>query len=490
MEKIITISLVILIVICLGLIVFINRGWLVEKQPDVDGFYKLTQADPLFYSPFFDENNFEKAINGLEETDKRFRENVIKNIEASTTPQSNYYLPIFKENSLFPFQFLKNLTLANQETKAFIENPSVEQGQKLLELYDKTADAYIQEVSSKINLFEKIANIGKQENGYGYDQYFYFVDSVTSFERVKDDYLVIQENGYKLKNEIERRKNCLLGKESCQTLFKTKDNSAFVNLIGAEFNLKGESVDFIKSLLPNYSPYLSEINGPYKIESSCWQNSGSENWLYLIYTKNDGKDWAVPKLANQNYYYKVEEQGKNPIYQALLKKGLDFCDQMETTYYECMDLTYYPQLLTLDFLKKQIGAGKISKENLEKELEYKLLIENQFGLMAPAINFISEVLESRKNIQIVLKKQPVNPASVFSIENAYSIFYFPFAKSIWRIDKQPQYTVPKTDILNVPPQFITLDELKKLGYSKEEIKKFQVNFIDFVASLAKKIEGN
>ncbi len=472
----------------MGLVIFISRGWFVktEKQPNVEGFYKLTNEDPLFYSPFFDGDNFEKAINDLEEEDKGFRNTIVKNIEATTTPQSNHYISTFKENSLFPFKFLKNLSPVNQETKIFLENPSIEQGQKLLKIYDKAADAYIQEVSSKVNLFEKIANIGKQENGYGYDQYFYFVDSVTSFERVKDDYLVIQENGYKLKNEIERRRNCLLGKESCQLLFKTKDNSAFINLMGAEFNLKGENVDFIKSLLPNYSIYPSEATGPYKIESSCWQNSGSENWLYLIYTKNNGKNWAVPKLANQNYYYKVEEQVKNPIYQALLKKGLDFCDQMETTYYECMDLTYYPQLLTLDFLKKQMEAGKISKGNLEKELDYKLLIENQFGLITPAINFISEVLNSRKNIQIILRNQLINPASVFSMETSYSIFYFPFAKSIWRIDKQPQYTVPRTDILNVPPQFITLDEVEKLGYSKGEIKKFQVNFVDFIASLVEK----
>lgn len=483
MRKIV---LLLILAVCLGLFVFINQKgreiFQKKEPPDLGGFYKLTREDPLFYSPFFDGEEFKRAIKGLEESENQLKKVLIENSEA--TGYKKDYIPILKENNLFPYQFLGNLILINQKTEEFFQNPSVEHGKDLLTLYDIAADSYIQDISSKIKILETI------EYTTNRPYFFILADSVSSSEVIKNDFLTIKENGYKLKEEIAKRRNCLLGKEDCEPLLKTKDNASFMDLMeGGEFNLEGEKIDFIKSMiesiLANSSDSLDqekELRGPYKIKSFCWQNPDFEHWMYLLYYKQGDKTLVLPKLANQNYYFKTPSKSPSKVYEALFEKGLKFTFQAEATTYGCTDLTFYPQLLTLDFLKKQIEKGLIAKEDLEENLDYKLLIENQFGLMVPVINTISSHLEGPKLYQMV-DKLPISPEFLFLTRTAYSIFYFPFAKSIWRVDKELKYFVPEEKkpligSINFAV-FVTLDELEKLGYTKTEIKKFYVNIIEF-----------
>lgn len=468
-------SIIFLIIFILGLFYFLG-----QKKEDLEGFYKLTLEDPLFYSSFFEAEEFERGIKELKESEDQLKKVIIENLEASSDKRKEEYTSIFKEGQLFPYQFLGNLSLINQATKDFLLNPSVKLGQELLELYDQAADSYLQDISSKIKIFETLES-------YRITQpYFFFVDSVSSFEVAKNDFLTLKENGDKLKGEITKRRNCLLGNEDCQALVKIKDNTSFIELMeGGEFNLEGEKIDFIRNSPPP-SFQIIEVGGPYKIKSFCWQNSDFEHWMHLIYHKEDGKTLVMPKLANQNYYLEVRPELENPIDKALSEKGIKFYLQLEGATYECQDLTFYPQLLTLDFLKEQIEKGLITKEDLEKKLDYKLLIENQFGLIVPVMNTISYHLEVLKLAQMIIG-WTVPPEFLFSTRTAYSIFYFPFAKSIWRIDEQLKYFVPeKEKPLRGGQKVVTLDELEKLGYTKEEIKKFHIDQREFFYSLLQK----
>lgn len=464
-KKFIFLSLVFLVILALVLFSWFNFNAKRKARVGLEGFYELTLKDPLFFSPFFDTQEFERAIKELKKEEDELKKVTIANMEAHEYKTD--YIPILQENNLFPYQFLENLILINQETEEFLQTPSVERAESLLSLYDTAADSYLEAVSSKIKILEKI---NPTENN---PIFFFMVDSVTNSQVIKNDYYVIKENGYKLKEEIAKRRNCLLGKENCQVLIKTKDNSSFIALMKAEeFDLKGENIDFIKSELLTY-PGIEIVKGPYKIKSLCWQSPDFEHWMYLIYYKENGRTIIFPKIANQNYYSPVPAVSTNRVSQTLAKNGIKFILQSETTSYECMDLTFYPQLLTLDFLKKQIEKGLITKENLEKNLNYKLLIENQFGLLAPAINDFSKHLKALKGFWI-LEESSVSPEYLLYVRTPYSIFYFPFAKSIWRIDKELKYFVPEEEIPINPSKFVTLDELKEMGYSETEIKKFNL----------------
>ncbi len=479
MRKVILFSV---LTISAGFLIFIiqNGGQIFQREklePNLGGFLKLTREDPLFYSPFFNPTEFEKAIEGLRESENQLKQAILANLEKTTGFEKDYYIPILKENNLFSYQFLKNLILINQKTEEFLKNPSIEGGKNLLELYDTTANSYIQDISSKIKVLEEI------EAKKTVISHYFFVDSVTSFEVAKNDFLTIRENGYKLKEVIEKRESCLLGKEDCLALLKSKDNSSFINLIeSGDFDLKGEKIDFIKNLLPYYS-HQTLVRGPYKIKSFCWQNPNFEHWLYLIYVEQNGRTIFIPKLANRNYYRRIPPDAQTKIERMFLEKGLEFYIQPEAATYECMDITFYPKLLTLDFLKEKMETGEISKKDLEKNLDYKLLIENQFGLIVPAINTVSAHLGTLKSYQLI-GEAVIAPEALFSIRTTYSIFYFPFAKSIWRVDKELQYFVPEEKRpLKGPSGFVTLDELIEMGYPKKEIEKFHIDIRKFLNPL-------
>lgn len=466
--------LVILIIFAAIFFSIINK----ERPPlDLDGFYKLTTEDPLFYSPFFDQKNFQEAADNLALSEEQLKKVIIENLDSNSGNTNNSYIQILKETSLFPHQFLKDLILISSKTEEFKKNPSVELSQNLLNLYNNAADSYIQNISGLI----KAVNLAGTEEKKA--SYLFFIDSATSVDIVKNDLLVIQNNGYALKEEIRKRQNCLLGKEPCQILLKKKDQGAFFDSLNTTFNLTGEKINFIRNHLPFSSQ--NDVKGPYKISSSCWQNPSSEQWLYLIYTNFNDRAAIVPKLANQNYYYKLPPLARVKTDEILLKKNIKFNLQPEANTYECINLDFYPKLLTLDFLKNQLNEKKITQDDLINNLDYQLLIENQFGLIAPAINTVAYQLKTLR-LYTSTDKKSFSPEYLFLVRSAYSIFYFPFAKSIWRSDEQLQYFAPEEEI---PPfrgsNFITFDELENLGYTKEKIAKFHIGVPRILETLQK-----
>ena len=465
--------IIILVILVTGFFLFIKHQ---QEEAGLKNFYKLTQGDPLFYSSFFDSKSWEKAIKTLRESEDEYKKSSIKIfpkvLPHATINEKNNYISTLQGLNLFPYQLLKDLILINQKTQEFLKNPSTKLGRELLGLYDDATASYIQNISSKIKILEDYQSSHKMAS----PAYFSFIDNNSNSDVIENDFLTVKENGNKLKEEVAKRKKCLLGNGPC--VVSPQDNKkidTFADSFNAKFDLKGENVDFIKSTLHLSDPHVKGIlKGPYKIKSFCWQSPDFEHWMYLIYwSPENGETSAIPKLATQNYYIKIVASSgiSNKINNALLKNGFIFYNQNEATTYSCTDLTFYPELLTLDFLKEKTKSGKITKEDLKKNLVYKLLVENQFGLIAPAIISVSDQLKMLK-LTSLIDSSGLMPESLVLTRSAYSIFYFPFAKSIWRIDKKLQYFASQDKNPLMHAEFITLDELEKLGYTKTEIEKF------------------
>ncbi|MDD2753117.1 MAG: hypothetical protein PHT44_00665 [Candidatus Portnoybacteria bacterium] len=459
--------LAVLLILAAALVFFALKNQQKSAQENLAAFNEMTSLDPLFYSPFFDQKNFDEAINGLAESENILKKSIVDNLKLPTNANEAWHVPVLKDTPLFPFQFLRDLSVINRKTDEFLKNPSPKQARNLLALYDDAADAYLEGVSNLISGLEQT------ERKKLMDSYFFFTDSVSSVNVAKNDLSTIRANGYALKEEIKKRRKCLLDKTFCR-VSAAKDNGSFVDSLNADFNLKGEKIDFIKNTLP--AAAQDKIKGPYKIASPCWQGADSKHWLYLIYAAKDNKSIVIPKLADQNYYQKLpprSEAKTNEI--LLLEKNINFVRRLEANTYQCLDLNFYPLLLALDFIKDRFGAKKITIGDFNENPGYRLLAENQFGLIAPAINRVSDNLKTLK-INLLINKATVSPEYLFSVRSSYSIFYFPFARSIWRADRQLQYFIPKEDApLNKESGYFTLDQLEKMGYSKKEIERFNVN---------------
>lgn len=469
-----------ILILVIGACLFSDYGKEPEKA-SLAKFSELTAKDPLFYSPFFDKENFTQAINDLAKAEDELKKVIVKNTRAlpigsaNNDTTKNWYISATEKTELFPHQLLRDLAYINSTTEEFLKNPSTQLGQKLLDSYDNAADAYLRSVSALIEIPEQ-SKINKIPTSY-----FFFVDSFSSSEIALNDLKIIRENGYALKKEIQKRRDCLANKAACPAPSKTKNNESLVDSLDTKFDLSNEKVAFIKNNFPISN--FSRIKGPYRIDSSCWRSPNLQQWMYLVYSKQDNKVSIIPKLANQNYYYEVSSPAKNKVEQILLDRDLKFNLQLEANTYECMNLNFYPQLLTLDFLKDKIDSGQITANNLNSS-DYRLLIENQFGLIAPAINTVSAHLDTMR-LHLTTNQGYFPPNYLFLTRSIYSIFYFPFAKSIWRIDKQLQYFASENEKpLGISGQrFFTIDDLMNQDYTLKEIAKFDAHLSSILETL-------
>jgi len=435
------------------------------------GFYNLTKNDPLFYSSFFDKEGFQKSINLLKENENKLKKTLTGTLKNSSDENKNEDIKIVEDNELYPYEFLKSLVLIDETTNEFYKNPSVLLGKKLLNLYDKSADSYAKSISEKISVLEKT------EKYRDPNQYFFLIDSMTSLETIKNDFLTIKNNGYKLKEEIKKREDCLFNKSDCSEIINKNWNNIFIDLLKDKTPApSGEKVDFIKNVIPNTSENKREILGPYKIDSPCWQTPNYKQWIYLSFTTKDNGEISIfPKLATQNYYEKISDNNTKER-----EKDFEYLYRADGTTYKCTDLTFYPELLVLNFFKER----DIETTNIEKNSDYKLLMENQFGIMTPAINAIANHVLNMEDL-MKIDNSWVTPEFLFSIRSAYSITYFPFAKSVWRVNEGLQYLLPKEKWPKMShQQFYTIDDLEKMDYSLEKIKTFhpinQNQFIDLL----------
>lgn len=453
---------------------FYILGWLNKDTANYNlvGFYNLTKEDPLFYSSFFEEESFQKSLDRLKMEEIKLKNVAIDNILKNKEKNKIEDIFILETNRLFPYQFLETLISINIKTNEFYKNPSTSLGKDLLNLYDDAVDFYIKDVSARISVIEKT---GKYRNP---NQYFFFVDSVSSLDVIKNDLLTIKKNGNQLREEINKRKGCLLGKEKCEETLIIRNNNIYSDLLSREnFSFKGENADFIKKSIQSGSNNKKDVFGPYKISSPCWQSPNFEQWMYLSISIDDNGEISMfPKLATKNYYEKISENNTLSY-----EKYFEFLYRADATSYRCTNLTFYPELLVLNFIKEGKKNGTIGADELEKNLDYKILLENQFGLLSPALNAISNhILTLRELMKI--DNTFITPEFLFSIRAPYSIFYFPFAKSIWRIEDELQYLIPKEKWpITDRSEYYTMDELEKLGYTIEKIKTFHpINFNEFV----------
>ena len=482
-RKFVLLGLLILLIFLLISGYFLFRG--LKTQPNLEGFYNLTKEDPLFYSPFLESKEFRMSLERLKEAEKQLKEVSIESYIRNKDPEAietSYYIKTLREVTIFPYQFLGSLILVNQATDDFLENPSIEKGHQLLVLYEGAANFYLQEISGLINVIEAIEEKQRKE-------LILLVDSQTNLDIILVDYKIIRQNAYALKEEIDQRKKCLEGGTDCSRLKKEHSIDYFLQLLEKNFSPQKElkpEVELVRHTLHVIFPE-GEVKDPYKIESSCWESPDNNHWIYLIYQKSEGESSVIFKLAEQNYYIKtkIPPQGKRE--QAIAEKGLDFSPIIETHHYNCTNLIFYPHILTLDFLKKQIKQQAIKAEQLIKEREYTLLIQNQFGLLPPAINKISSVLNFHAQ-QVRWEDNYYPPLNYLygGMESAYSLFYLPYARSVWRLDEKLRYLSLKEEkvfVAEADKRFYTLSELKDMGYSKVEIKKFHINLIELLEDL-------
>ena len=461
----IIISAVVLGVILAGLVVYT----ILRPAPGLDQFVVMTKSDPLFYSPFFNDAAYASALTNLDKSEEVLKKTGVQNLLSNKGSYTQSYIDLIQKHRLFPTNFLGTLPSISRITDAFIKHPTSHGARKLLAVYDQAQRFYDEDASSMNQVFAEI----NEHIPADHPLFYFFTDSATSLKVVENDFDLIHKNSLALKKEIESRRNCLAGKESCPA--NHGDQATVPETVPVAAT--GKNADFIHDTLP-FADEDRKINGPYTISSGCWADSSKGQPMYAIYSTRNGVTSMLPKLANQNYYRLVSPNATDAISKKVNSLGLEFYSQPEGTTYECSDLRFYPEILSLDF---------IHNHNDLSPADTILLWNNQFGLLAPAFQALADYTNLLEASQRASKDFVLSPQFLFTTRSTYSLTYLPFAHSVWRIDEQPQYLISRDDYnrMGAPEQFKTLTELQKAGFSQEAIKKSHINQRELIESLVR-----
>ncbi len=456
------------IIVSIVIIALLGILYTKTRTPGFDGFTKLTQADPLFYSPFLDQKTFAASIQELIQAEKDLKAITIHNLEQSKENYARSYIQLVRDTPLFPTDFLATLPTIAQQTEDYIANPTPSKARQLLTAYTEAQQAYEKAAAALVTTYADIdAHIPDDR-----PVYYFFTDSATSVSIAQRDFSLIYKNALALKDEITKRKNCLYNNTDC-TIPEIQSAPIASGTTTVPMN---KNSTFIRENLP-FGDTERAVQGPYPIQSNCWESTTkTPQPTYLIYSTKDNRTMVLPKLATQNYYRLVSPQAPDAISKKLTEMGLPFYSQVEGTTYECTDLTFYPEILTLDFIQKN---GISSSTDL--------LTENKFGLLAPAFFALVDYTHILTTSQKISTDFVLSPQFLFTTRSAYSLTYLPFAQSVWRITEQPQYLLSQENYmkLGAPAQYKTLDELQKSGTSEATLKKSHINQNEFINSLVK-----
>lgn len=440
--------------------------------PGLDAFTALTQEDPLLYAPYFDTAPFTAAVRELRDADNRLRDIAIENITKKDASYSATYASLIKNHALFPTDFLAILPALSKDTEAFLAEPNAQRALRLLDSYDRAADAYSAAASSTLAVFAAIDEYVPKDQPL----LFFFTDSVTSARIVHEDMKRVYENGLALKADSAARRACLLGTGEC--IARTAPETS--PLPSSAQTIPSDSVrTLIRSTLP-FRDTEQEVVGPFAVTSSCWQPENTAWNMYAVFGTKDGTTRMMPKLAETSYYRRISPNATDPISTALTAQGLGYYSQIEGTTYECTELSFYPRLLALSYAVR---------ENIhETALEHAALLRNPFGQLAPALYSLASFTDLLTLSQKLETEFILSPHFLYSTRTAYGLTFMPYAASVWRTDATLTYLVSPEARAHIRAEspFVTITTLLREGYSEDAIRAMQINQQDFIEGLAEK----
>ncbi len=446
-----------LIVLAIGALLYYYK----TSETHLEGFYTLTSVDPLFYSPVMGAD-FGSAVTDLTRAEADLKVVAIQNIKAKNAPYTKTYASMLEVYPLFPTGFLATLPAIATSTEKFLVDPTFENARNLLALYEDAAKQYAYYASSTKAVFTQIDTYLPANKPL----FYFFTDTATSKTIAKADADLIYKNSQALIQEIQRRKSCLEIGQDCSVLEKTRSYTLPPQV---PLNPNADT-DFVRTSLEKKTN--DKITGPYTVSSSCWESPHSgQQQMYLLHKEgsDSSNSFVLPKLATTNYYRTLATNTFDIIGKTLIERGVSFYYQPEGTTYECTDLTFYATLLTLEYLNTY--ATTLDDKKRAK------IIENQFGLLAPALRALAVFTDVLTLSQTVSHDFVLSPQFLFSTRSAYSLTYLPFARSVWRISEVPQYQTSRNEYKALNPQspFVTLTTLRQAGVTDEALENARVD---------------
>ena len=315
-------------------------------------FYQINKEDPIFYGPGLDTGSYSKALEKLESVN----DDLVRNMEL--------------EDDLVPLDFLQSAGKVLAAYEDLEKDKSLDRAQNLIATQEEATVNYKKDATT---LRTKINEL------FGENKYIIQGGSVSTTDIMTSDLDKIIKNSDLISNDIQSRETCLASYIFCK---RPK--------IESMEPIKSEKVDITyPSFLDTDELYFtkdlesSEIEGPYELSTSCWNEASGEpanQYLYEIVENIDSRERLIPKIATTNYYQEISLATEETVDIGYKNHDLDWRVAFLTTPYTCNDLTYQSSLATMNYYRTKSGPGlfSIMKDDSEYQgapEEYQQIID-------------------------------------------------------------------------------------------------------------------
>ena len=331
--------------LCIALlaIFFVSLSW-----QATDAILAIEENDPLFDFPGLSSEELQEAAGIIRDANQEF---------LATLPGE------FQLQQFYPYTFFEALVEVAETRTAFRRYPSWINAFWLLNAESRTTGAYLQDIKRFGQLWQTAKSAGNAQSASWV--FMFLPGRATDIATYETNLALLEENAAELGHDLRLRYRCLVlflcrGSEA---LFQPVASSQELN--GPSFLSETEARVLPADVLTAYQLGLGAAADDSRLWSArteCFGNEDNTNFFFLWELSGNGnRNIFLPKLATNSFFQKINSAQLLPQDLKSYRAGFGYSRQMETHWYMCPDLGYYPELATMQALVKKIENEPFSK---------------------------------------------------------------------------------------------------------------------------------
>lgn len=505
-----------------------------KNNPNLANFYLWTREDPLFTSPDFNASRFQESIDALGIEEKA------------------YLKQIKKDSSLFPIQFLNDLPLVSLAYQAFISNPTMESAKGLLSTYTKTQADYKSEEELFVKNIESNKEISQNSSYLGIKTLTNMNILLNDFKKLDGNSDALLKEIEDRKSCLTEGKGCrrpanffekpissavspynfskkdILPRDLLK-MYSLEDGASYTGPYIASTPCFGSS--------PYYLFYLvrGKDRGNFGETDKKLTIQTEKIATTNFYRKVREASESDKSLAEKGYSW--VQQYETHIYMCADSSYKNTTASIDSLYQSKKDLIFEQILKIGGFdssVREVLAEGKkaedkffnsefpseIDARNLAKEYTYvykniiiwanepkykekkwfKKIFSERFKILDRNLNYerklsnvneiFAEPVGHLAGLKVKSKVYKINNSSyAYSFRNMYSLVYFPFSSSFYRLPEKLQY-IDNSNSNSLNYNLYTTYQEALASFSPEQIKKWNVNLTSILEDDYAKFKKN
>lgn len=334
-----------------GAVIYVNN----VKRSALAAILFSEKEDPLFDFPGMSEEEWQEAVDIIKTANKE----MIGHLGSR-----------FDSYKIYPYDFWEKSRLVAEKRRVFLDRPTWINAFLLLNSEKQALAAYTADLES----FDRLWRAAWQNNSSGVSReavFPFFPGVMTDAATTEAAMAMIRENTVLLRTDLWVRRKCLFF-GFCEELSNALNKASVEESDGESYSDISKLKILPAEHISNSMKYLNAARANDRLffaKTGCFGESSKPELFYLWEARNKDADAVLlPKLATNSFFRAIGEERLLPQDVRPREAGFSYSWQPETNWYMCPDLSYYPELATLQALAGQATSTEPRIHDLGEEL--------------------------------------------------------------------------------------------------------------------------